>query len=448
MGFDHDAGTSVPCSDQVDPHCSRESERRPVTHCQAVSKTAGSDGSCVQRDTFWPAVHETPTVLAQDQVVFSEGKSTLRDQGHVVMLSYLRHVDETLVLVTGPGAGSSLSSRNANDRCVPHRFGSGHEWPPSPRSVEQPPSHVAHQLPGDAGHVSSTETLPPGPKRPPFVGVHRQHSGGLLHQPPGRSAFGPPLQAGAPDLCVGPRETLLAESSAHPWASQPGSRHPVEAGAEAWGMETPPRCGVSDLESVWPVSGGSVCDSGDIALSPLILSDSSSSFRTGCHGADVAEASSVHFSPNCSAPGSSEERGPGRGPSAAGIPILAGPSMGLGPDFPSRRLSMGDSCQEGSPLTGGGHHFPSPPRVVEAVGVAPEGAQLKASSLSAVVVETILQSRTPSTRKLYALKWKLFTSWCGDRKLDPVNCPVGSALEFLQARFSAGGLRGGLPLPF
>ncbi len=47
VGFDHDAGTAVSCSDRVDPHFSRESQRRPVTYCQSVSKTAGSDGSCV-----------------------------------------------------------------------------------------------------------------------------------------------------------------------------------------------------------------------------------------------------------------------------------------------------------------------------------------------------------------------------------------------------------------
>ncbi len=41
-------------------------------------------------------------------------------------------------------------------------------------------------------------------------------------------------------------------------------------------------------------------------------------------------------------------------------------------------------------------------------------------------------------RKLYTLKWRLFTSWCGDRQLNPVNCPIGTVLEFLQARLSAG----------
>jgi hypothetical protein len=75
---------------------------------------------------------------------------------------------------------------------------------------------------------------------------------------------------------------------------------------------------------------------------------------------------------------------------------------------------------------------------VETLGLASEGAQLISSGLSTEVVETILNSRAPSTRKLYTLKWKLFTSWCGEHQLDPVICPVVAVLEFLQERFSAG----------
>ncbi len=91
-----DAGTYVPCSDRVNPHISQERKRRPVTHYQAVSKTAGSEFSYVQCDTFWPAVHETPTVVAQDQGVLPEGKPTLHDQGHAAMPTCLRHVEKTL----------------------------------------------------------------------------------------------------------------------------------------------------------------------------------------------------------------------------------------------------------------------------------------------------------------------------------------------------------------
>ncbi len=123
--------------------------------------------------------------------VFPDGKSALHDQGHAVLLSCLRHVEETLVLITGPDAGSSLSSRNVNDEHVPHRLGHGHVWPPCPQSVERPPSHVAHLLPGGVGRISSIETLPPGPRRPLCVGCtdntvvvsYINHQGGLCSCP-------------------------------------------------------------------------------------------------------------------------------------------------------------------------------------------------------------------------------------------------------------------------
>ncbi|KAI2662377.1 Transposon Ty3-G Gag-Pol polyprotein [Labeo rohita] len=189
------------------------------------------------------------------------------------------------------------------------------------------------------------------------------------------------------------------------------------------------------VKQIWRVFGPA---QGEHAMSPLVLSSSSSSPGAGCHGADVAEATSVRFSPDRSAPGSSRESVPGRDVPSSSSPVLARPSMVLGLDFSPRRLSLGDSRQERSPLTGRGLHSSPPAGAVEALGVASEGAHLLASGLSTEVVETILQSRAPSTRKLYALKWKLFTSWCGRRQQDPVNCPVGSVLEFLQGRLSAG----------
>ncbi|KAI2645232.1 ORF V: Enzymatic polyprotein [Labeo rohita] len=67
---------------------------------------------------------------------------------------------------------------------------------------------------------------------------------------------------------------------------------------------------------------------------------------------------------------------------------------------------LGLDAMEGSPLTGGRHHLPPSPGAVETLGVASEGAHLLASGLST--------------------------------EQDPVNCPVGTVLEFLQDRLSAG----------
>ncbi len=44
----------------------------------------------------------------------------------------------------------------------------------------------------------------------------------------------------------------------------------------------------------------------------------------------------------------------------------------------------------------------------------------------------------PATRKLYSSKWGVFESWCLARAIDPVNCPVGPVLEFLQERLTTG----------
>ncbi len=112
---------------------------------------------------------------------FPEGQPILHDQGHAAMLTCLRHVEETVVPVTRPCVGGSMSLRNTNNGCLPHRLGSGHGWPLRPRSVGRSPSHVAHQLPEDAGSISSFETLSPRPERTSCASAHRQYVGGLLH---------------------------------------------------------------------------------------------------------------------------------------------------------------------------------------------------------------------------------------------------------------------------
>ncbi|KAI2668522.1 Transposon Tf2-11 polyprotein [Labeo rohita] len=405
VGFDHDAGMFVSCSDRVDPHCSHESERGPVTHCQAVSTTAGSHGSCVQRDTFWPAVHETPTVVAQDQGVLPEGKPTPHDQGDAVMPTCLRHVEETLVLVSGPGAGSSLSQRNASDRRIPHQL----TWHINCLEMLAVFLALKHFLPDlrDRHVLVRTDNT--------AVVSYINHQGGLRSRP---------LYKLAHQILVWSQDKLLSLRAVY----VPGH---LNLGADILSRQGP-RPGEWMLhpevvKQIWRVFGPAQVDlfaTRENTQCPL--------WYSLVHPAPLGLDAMVQTWP------SSRESAPGRGVPPSSSPVLAGPSMVLGPDFFPRRLSLGDSRQERSPLTGRGLHSSPPAGAVEALGVASEGAHLLASGLSTKVVETILQSRAPSTRKLYALKWKLFTSWCRRHQQDPVNCPVGSVLEFLQDRLPAG----------
>ncbi len=78
-----------------------------------------------------------------------------------------------------------------------------------------------------------------------------------------------PVQAIAPDPCVVPGQSPLTDRSLHPWASHCGSRHPVETGAMARGMDASQRGYEADLESVWPGTGGPLRYSGDKPQYPL-----------------------------------------------------------------------------------------------------------------------------------------------------------------------------------
>ncbi|XP_051756294.1 uncharacterized protein LOC127516053 [Ctenopharyngodon idella] len=173
-------------------------------------------------------------------------------------------------------------------------------------------------------------------------------------------------------------------------------------------------------------------------VSTLVLPNTSSTFGSGCHGTDVAEATSVRISPVRSAPGGSGESTPGGGQPDTGSPVLANQDMVLGLSVPTRRLPNGASPQTGSPVASGRHDNTSSPRTVEAMGLASEGARFIDAGLPTEVVETILNSRAPSTRKLYSYKWNLFSTWCRQNDTDPVHSSISFVLRFLQEKFSEG----------
>ncbi len=60
------------------------------------------------------------------------------------------------------------------------------------------------------------------------------------------------------------------------------------------------------------------------------------------------------------------------------------------------------------------------------------------SQLLARVTNTILEARAPSTRRLYALKWSVFSDWYLARNQDPVSRDMSHVLTFLQELLDKG----------
>ncbi len=90
---------------------------------------------------------------------------------------------------------------------------------------------------------------------------------------------------------------------------------------------------------------------------------------------------------------------------------------------------MADPLETGTPLSSERHAMTSRARLMGPSCVA---AQQEPFVLSEHVLNMMAEARTLSTRRLYALKWSVFSAWCQDRDLDPVTSDVSMILSFLQ----------------
>ncbi len=61
-----------------------------------------------------------------------------------------------------------------------------------------------------------------------------------------------------------------------------------------------------------------------------------------------------------------------------------------------------------------------------------------AMSPSQSVVQTLQGARTPSTRALYAHRWKVFVIWCREPQADPLTCSATEIPQFLWELLDAG----------
>ncbi len=283
-------------------------------------KTAGSDGSCVQRDTFWPAVHETPTLVAQVQGVLPEGKPVSHDQGHVTLAT-----DASLT-----GWGAVMSGHPARGLWSGHHL----TWHINCLEMLAVFRALKHFLPDLRNHnvlVCTDNTA---------VVSYINHQGGPHSRP---------LYKLAHQILVWSQDKFLSLRAVY----IPGN---LNVGADILSRQGPRpgewRLHPEVVKQIWRVFGQAQVDL----------------FATHQTLHCPLWYSLTHPAP---LPGSSRESVPGWSPAVASSPILAGPSMVLGPGFSPQQLSMGDSSQEGSPLTGGGYDPLPPPGVMEAMGVAP-----------------------------------------------------------------------------
>ncbi|KAI2646655.1 Tyrosine recombinase slr0733 [Labeo rohita] len=198
-------------------------------------------------------------------------------------------------------------------------------------------------------------------------------------------------------------------------------------------MATPPPGSPADLEPFRRSPDRSVCLPRILPL-PAVLLPQRGSPRQGCAGTQLASGAQVSLSPSEPPCTDTVQDQGGRGAGSAGCAILAHPNLVSRPHFPCGSPSLKDPLEERPSFSRVGHNLAPVSRPMEPARLAPGRDASDLSSLSQAMIDTITQSRAPSTRQAYALRWGLFVDWCSSRGEDPQRCPIAVVLSFLQEK--------------
>ncbi len=292
----------------------------------------------------------------------------------------------------------------------------------SARGMDRRVPFLAQKLPGTQGCLPGFDAFSPRSWGASYNSQNGQYGGSVPHKPSGGSRSCTLDSLG--------RRLLL-------WSS-PCSRFSVETETQAGRVDVGPSDGILDLESVWQSGSGPLCFSRVIPMPALVLPKFPDDSGHRCIRPSMTECKSVRASASKADSGSPMQSKGERCPSPSHSPILALPDLVLGANSLPVSASLGDSNQAGSAVPASGQDLASSARALEVVGMAHTGPRALMNNLPVEVQETIASAKAPATRKLYSSKWGVFESWCLAHAIDPVNCPVGPVLEFLQERLTTG----------
>ncbi|KAL0183526.1 hypothetical protein M9458_019222, partial [Cirrhinus mrigala] len=157
--------------------------------------------------------------------------------------------------------------------------------------------------------------------------------------------------------------------------------------------------------------------------------------RAGTIGPRLAQPPPVCFPPDILDSSSTQASQGTETQAASGGPSLEKPALVLRTVPAARSSPLAHSPETGPPLSGERDNMAPP---AQAVGPAPLVSGREPVNLSESVLNTISQARAPSTRRLDALKWFVFSAWCSTRGEDSISCDISVILSFLQELLDKG----------
>ncbi|KAI2665751.1 hypothetical protein H4Q32_022840 [Labeo rohita] len=349
--------------------------------------------------------HETAAALASySSPQVGVASRHISSEHHTIVSPDTQPLDRHYVPTVRSSPGTGVQTHRCHHRCFQDKLGCHLQRAGSFRGLDRPPTVLAHKLSGVVGSAPGPEEVPTYDSGQARVGQVRQHCDCGLHQPPGRLRSFRMSQLA--------RHLLLW--SQHRLKSLRATHIPGEANRMAGSLSRQVSLGgewrlhPQSVQLIWDRFGQAQVD--------LFASPESTHCQLwyGLTEAPLGIDALAHSWP--------------RGRLKYAFP----PNLVLGPGAPGISPSLAHSSEKGPPFSGEGHNLAPAPRSLEPPPLVPGRDQEDFRDLSPSVVNTLLQTRASSTRRLYDLKWRIFVNWCSSHGKDPRSCGIESVLSFLQ----------------
>ncbi len=275
-------------------------------------------------------------------------------------------------------------------------------------------------------HINCLEMLavfPAGPNRMTCADSLRQHVRGVLYKSPGRCLLEASLYSGRAPSGMGSAQPALAEGSTPAGQSEPRSRYVISEQFPLRRVDAPSAGGSEDPEDLWQGRSRPFRLQRQLSLPNLLFEGQ------GHVGPRLAQPPPFCIPPDRPAStGRQAYQGTGS-QGAIGGPLVEEPTLVVRADSATDSSPLTRAPETGSPLSGERNNMAPSTR---AVGTLHLAAQREPTGLPERVLNTISEARAPSTRRLYALKWSVFSTWCLNRGENPSTSELAVVLSFLQ----------------
>ncbi len=251
----------------------------------------------------------------------------------------------------------------------------------------------------------------------------------VLYKSPGRCLLEAPLYSGRAPSGMGSVQPALAEGSTPAGQTEPRSRYVISEQCPLRGVDAPSAGGSEDLEDLWQSRSRPFRLQRQLSLPNLLFEGQ------GCVGPRLAQPPPLCIPPDRPAStGRQAYQGTGS-QGAIGGPLVEEPTLVVRADSATDSSPLARAPETGSPLSGERNNMAPSTRAVGSLHLA---AQWEPTGFPERVLNTISEARALSTRRLYALKWSVFSTWCLNRGENPSTSELAVVLSFLQELLDKG----------